>query len=433
MDQVLHWVDQYGYIILFLSLCLELIALPVPTEVLMAYVGFLSYQHQMNGVLSVFVAAFGSFAGMTIAYWIGFKLGYPFFQRHGHRFHLGPERLEKVSGTFNRHGTKFLVVSYFIPGVRHLTGYFSGITRIRYRSFAFFSGIGAIIWTGTFITLGELMGPKWQLIETSAKKYMVLLIVLLIIAGLVVYLVKTNLDNIKKGILTGAVAIFSTFQSRRRLKLLITAAAAIFIVFVSFSIGLMQDFVGRDFGDFNHTVLLISGSIFQEEWGDVIQSFLYLSNYWFLAGVAVLIALWILAKGKNRWLEFRMLLLLVGGGIVYVKILDFLFSRVMVWLRLPPTLLPSFRGDELVMTVLVYGFFAFLLSRHVSSYRIKIFATLLVLLILFVVGVGHLYFDMQLPSDIAAGYVFGGVWLSFIVLILEVFRLIRMNYEAESG
>ena len=53
---------------------------------------------------------------MTISYWIGYKLGVPFFHKHGHRIHLGPDRLEKMSNWFENYGNKLLLIAYFIPG-----------------------------------------------------------------------------------------------------------------------------------------------------------------------------------------------------------------------------------------------------------------------------------------------------------------------------
>lgn len=432
MNTFLQWLSEYGYIILFLSMFLELIAFPIPTELLMAYSGFLVFQHQLNWAACVFAAGSGCFLGVTLSYWIGFKLGYPFFHRYGRRLHLGPERLDKVSDVFKKHGLKFLLISYFIPGVRHLTGYFSGITQIRYRNFGLFSAMGLFIWTSTFITLGDLLGPKWRIIETSAKKYMVIIVILLIITGLVIYLIKVNLNRIKSFIIKSTVQINATFRSRGRLKLLITAAAVMFILFLSFSVGLIQDFVSRDFGEFNRTVLLISTSIFQQEWASVMNVFLYLSSYWGLAVVSLLTVGWILAKGKNRWLEFRLWVLLYAGGFAYVRVLHLLFGTAASSLHLTAMLIPVFQSEQLVMSVIVYGFFAFLLSRHVSSYSVKILTTILVLLVLFIVGVGHLYFDLQLPSDVAAGYVFGGVWLSFTVLLLEILRLVKLNFSPET-
>ncbi|MEH7075754.1 DedA family protein [Neobacillus drentensis] len=128
MNHITDYLDQYGYIVLFVSLILELIAIPLPGEVLMTYSGFLVFQGQLNWLISIFSASVGACIGMTLSYWIGYKLGKPFFYKYGHWFHMGPERLDKTSDWFTKHGNKLLFIAYFIPGVRHITGYFSGGT-----------------------------------------------------------------------------------------------------------------------------------------------------------------------------------------------------------------------------------------------------------------------------------------------------------------
>lgn len=128
MQFLTNLIEHYGYAVLFLSLMLELIALPLPGEFLMGYAGVLVFQGKLSWIISIVIAGVGSCTGMTISYWIGKKLGTPFFHKHGHRIHLGPDRLEKTAKWFKNYGNKLLLIAYFIPGVRHITGYFSGIT-----------------------------------------------------------------------------------------------------------------------------------------------------------------------------------------------------------------------------------------------------------------------------------------------------------------
>ena len=141
MQFLTNWIEHYGYVILFLSLMLELIAHPIPGEFLMGYAGVLVFQGKLSWIISIIIAGIGSCTGMTISYWIGNKLGIPFshngnaddqIHKHGHRIHLGPDRLEKISKWFKNYGNKLLLIAYFIPGVRHITGYFSGITQISF-------------------------------------------------------------------------------------------------------------------------------------------------------------------------------------------------------------------------------------------------------------------------------------------------------------
>jgi membrane protein DedA with SNARE-associated domain len=207
------YIDQFGYIVLFIALMLEMIAFPLPGEVLMGYSGFLVYQGHLNWVLSIIIAGIGASIGMTLSYWIGSKLGTPFFMKHGHRFHMGPERMEKTSRWFSKHGNKLLIIAYFIPGIRHITGYFSGITRIPFRTFALFAYSGAFLWVTVFISLGKILGPQWELFHSSVKKYLIIggIAAAIILVGIYLYkMYKVQLKHAAIRLLHFALRIFHT-------------------------------------------------------------------------------------------------------------------------------------------------------------------------------------------------------------------------------
>lgn len=75
----------------------------------------------------------------------------------------------------------------------------------------------------------------------------------------------------------------------------------------------------------------------------------------------------------------------------------------------------TFPSEYTLMATAVYGFIAFLLIRHLKNPVGRVF-----------VGISRLYFKVEYPSDITAGYVFGGVWLSLNIVLLEINRLLRM-------
>ncbi|WP_077614713.1 VTT domain-containing protein [Caenibacillus caldisaponilyticus] len=427
METFLHLVNQYGAVILFVSLMLELIALPIPTEPMMSYVGYLVYQGQQSFILSILAAALGSFTGMNVAYWIGRKLGYPFFKKHGDKFHLGPERLDKVENIFRRHGAKFLLIVCFIPGLRHLSGYVSGISRLSYRRFAIFSALGVILWTTTFIGLGDLLGPQWMLIEKSLKKYIVLIGVIAIAAALLFWLVSFNLGRIKAWILSVAERIEQGDRARFRLKLLITCVAIVFIFFVSVTVGLIQDYFGRDFDDFNRVFSIVFWHLFRATgWGPVMRMVWMFASPLFLFVVTLLAGVWIVWRSRDSALEIQSLALLIVGGFMYMEGIRHLFRWLAQWFHWSFVGVPPFPDDRLILATLVYGFSAFIVSRHAVSHGVKMFNFLAVLMILIATGLAGVYFGVQPPSGIIAGYMFGGVWLSFVILILEIARLLRL-------
>lgn len=193
------WMDQYGYLILFLALMLELIIFGIPTEILMAYAGFLVFQGKMDWTMAILIAGIGSSMGISISYFIGRKLGYSFFNKFGHRIMMGPERLDKFSGWYGKYGFALIVVAYFIPGVRHITGYFSGVTRISFPKFAAFAYLGAFTWVSVYVSLGVALGPQWQIVHHSTK-YLILGSVLLALVAVVIFLYKLLKGRVKKGI-----------------------------------------------------------------------------------------------------------------------------------------------------------------------------------------------------------------------------------------
>ena len=198
MERLTSLLNNYGYIIIFISLFLELLALPLPGEILMAYCGFLVFQGKLNYPLSIITAALGAICGITTSYYIGIKLKRKFFENYGKYVHLGPDKLDKISQWFNKFGNKLLTIAYFIPGVRHVTGYVSGITKITFKKFAIHAYLGAVLWTFIFITLGKYLGSNWSNIEKYTSRYLIIAVSVIVIIAAAIYAYKLYYERIKK-------------------------------------------------------------------------------------------------------------------------------------------------------------------------------------------------------------------------------------------
>ncbi len=153
---------KYGYSVLFFGLLLEFVALPFPGETTMAFAGFLSYTGKLDFFTLIVVAFAGTTAGMTLTYFVGLKAGMPFIQRYGKWFLFSPTKLEKTQKWFERYGSFLIFIGYFIPGVRHFTGYFAGIIALPFRKFALYAYSGAIFWVVLFLSIGKVFGPQWM-------------------------------------------------------------------------------------------------------------------------------------------------------------------------------------------------------------------------------------------------------------------------------
>jgi membrane protein DedA with SNARE-associated domain/membrane-associated phospholipid phosphatase len=427
MSFFIHLLEQYGYWVLFLALMLELIALPLPGEFIMTYAGLIVYQGQLNWFISILAAGTGACIGMTLSYWIGYRMGTPFIEKYGSRLHFGPEKLQSVSGWYQRYGNRMLLIAFYIPGVRHITGYFSGITRLPFRKYAAFAYTGAFIWVSIFISLGKLLGPKWEIYHHMINRYMIIIGLLSAVIYLCIYVYRKKKDVLWVRLESILNQSFVRYRSMGKVKFIVIAAFAVFVLFVSLLIGLIQDFLANEFAVFDEVAGYIVLQIFDQGWARAMNNIALLGTYRYFVPVFVVTGLWICFKGKERILELTILALVIIGGEGLNEVLRIWFHRS------GPVGAPTeltFPSEQTMLMFTIYGFAAYLLFRHYGKFLIRVMAVLGVIVISLVVGISLVFLNVQYPSDVAAGYVFGGVWLSMNVILLEVFRMMR-NFKRD--
>jgi membrane protein DedA with SNARE-associated domain/membrane-associated phospholipid phosphatase len=414
------WMDQFGYYVLGLGLMLELLALPLPGEILMSYAGLLAFQDQLNWFWCIVVAGAGSSIGMTISYAIGYKLGQPFIEKYGARIHIGPDKLRKTSVWFERYGNKVLLFAYYIPGVRHFTGYFSGVTRMPFRTYMMYAYTGAFIWAGIFISFGKLLGPQWERYHSTITKYMLIagIISAFVLGG--AYLIRKYRQKLYGTCVTLLRQAVRAFHSLGRVKLLIVVIAAAFLGLFSLMAGLIQDFLASEFADFDAVTDYLVHRMFTPNWSIWMERFMVLASPRVLLPLTVLSLIWVAVKGRNRLLEAGFMCIGLVGGVVWAELLRRLFHRVGPGLELY-----SFPSSQTLMLIVMIGFAVYLFVRHINVAWIRTVVPLVALAMTLLYGISLVYFNLQYPSDVAAGFVFGGVWLSLNALLLEIFRFIR--------
>jgi membrane protein DedA with SNARE-associated domain/membrane-associated phospholipid phosphatase len=422
-------LEQYGYWVLFFALLLELIALPLPGEFIMIYAGLIVFQGDLNWFLSIIVAGSGACLGVTISYWIGYRLGTPFVEKYGSKFHFGPDKLHSVSRWFLTYGNKMLLIAFFIPGVRHFTGYFSGMTRLPFRKYAVYAYSGALIWVMIFISIGKVLGPNWVRYHHSVNRYMMILGLISVIVYVSIYVYRKNKVWIRIQMISILDQAFQRYRSMGRVKFIIITAFAAFIMFFSLMLGLIQDFIGHEFSLFDEVTSYIVHEIFDPSWSDVMNRFAMLGTYYVFVPLIIFTCVWIWFRGKDRLLELTFLVIVIIVGEVLNEGLQVLFHRMgPTGVRLGFT----FPSEQTLLTITVCGFAAFLLVRHYGDFKTRALASSLVIILCLLVGISRIFFNVQYASDVVAGYVFGGVWVTLNVILLEVFRIARLYKVSRS-
>ncbi|MED1203471.1 VTT domain-containing protein [Heyndrickxia acidicola] len=429
MNALIHLLNEYGYIVLFFSLMLELIIIPIPNEALMSYVGVLAFQGKMNLILSILVAGLGGIIGASISYWIGYKLGGPFFKKYGRYIHMGPEKMEKMEHWYSKYGKVLLVVSYIIPGIRHVASIISGVIKLPFRSFAVFSYIGVFLWAGTFIFLGYSLGPKWDKYQGEIKKWLVLASIIAGIAVLAYIVIKANRQFIKESMKLIFHATFKRYKSFVKVKILLLFMLILFAALFALMIGMIQDFIANEFGHFNIVFRTLVYSIFTPGWSGIISIVYAIASVKVLSVLAVLTVLIVLLNRKNIWLELLFFAITLIGTLLFSTgihwLFRFLFSNKQISSHFP--------DQPAMFIVSIGGFLLYTLFRHRRNYHAITILLVLFLGVLAAYSVSVVSIQTAEPSDIMAGYVFSGAWTSGMFFALEIFRFLSLLKKEQNG
>jgi len=417
---LIHYITQYGYPGIYIILGISILGLPIPDEFLLTFVGFLSFSGQLNPVLAIFSAATGSMTGITIAYFLGrfFEVRVlPYLEKHA-----GGDRLEKVLKWYHRHGGKLLTVGYFIPGVRHLSGYVAGLSHLSYRSFAFFAYLGALLWTTLFIVLGRILGSHWETILPILHRYSVLLGVTAAILFLAFYLLYKNHERWGAWLTAEFMRLPGRYLSLGKRRLLITVEGVIFLALFIFLMGLIQDFVAHEVAQFD-TLVASWLQLVSPPWViDFMQQINALGTHVVILSV-YLVAVFVLWRVTKRWAHVLPLTLALGGGTIVDQLFRFIFrgETVNIFENIVPFHAPS--TGFLLAGLSFYAVLGYLIGRE-RAWRTQLYLLIGELLLLFLLGLSPIFLHIHTPSTMVTALTVGSLWALVCVFLYE-FHLYR--------
>ena len=141
------------------------IGLIAPGELAVVIGGVAAGQGHIQIALLILLVWGCAFAGDTVSFLLGRRLGREFLIRHGPKVKLTPERLEQVERFFARHGGKTILIGRFIGLVRALAPFVAGASKMAPRRFLPYSFLAAGVWSATLSILGYVF---WQSFDQAA-------------------------------------------------------------------------------------------------------------------------------------------------------------------------------------------------------------------------------------------------------------------------
>jgi membrane protein DedA with SNARE-associated domain len=164
-------LDNYGYLAVAAFVTLEDFGVPVPGETILILGAVYAGTGRLNVLLVGLIGFLAAVLGDNIGFAIGHFGGRRLVERYGRYVFITPERLDKATGFFERHGGKVVVVARFIEGLRQANGIIAGITRMHWARFVMFNAIGAALWVAVWTSVGYFSGNHIDTIYNEATRY----------------------------------------------------------------------------------------------------------------------------------------------------------------------------------------------------------------------------------------------------------------------
>lgn len=187
-EHITAFIDATGYVSVYALMVLESMVFPIPSEAVMPFAGFLVVTGKFTLAGVVIASTLGSITGSLVSYWMGAKGGEPFFRRFGKYFLLDMHELEATQRFFRKRGPAAVLISRFIPVVRHLISIPAGVGRMPLAPFCIYTVIGAGLWNTILAVAGIKLKQNWdELMHYSHAIDIGVLAILVALAGLYIY------------------------------------------------------------------------------------------------------------------------------------------------------------------------------------------------------------------------------------------------------
>lgn len=148
------FVQNYGYLAIFVLMLMESSTLPVPSEVVLPLAGLLAAKGLLSFPIAFIAALLGAIVGSLIDYAIGYYIGKDIVYKHLRLFHIKKESLDGFDEWFEKNGIAAVFLTRLVPVVRTVVNFPAGFAKMNLKEFLAYSVAGLIIWDLVLMAFG---------------------------------------------------------------------------------------------------------------------------------------------------------------------------------------------------------------------------------------------------------------------------------------
>ena len=155
-------LSNLGYLGVVVLMAIESACIPLPSELIMPFAGYLVFKGQLTLWGVAFAGALGCVLGSLVAYYVGLWGGRPLVRRYGRYLLISHHDLDLADRWFARHGDITILIGRLLPVVRTFIAFPAGVARMPMAKFLIYTFVGSLIWCWALAWVGQSLGEHWD-------------------------------------------------------------------------------------------------------------------------------------------------------------------------------------------------------------------------------------------------------------------------------
>lgn len=178
---IIQVISDIGYLGIIITMSIESACIPLPSEIIMPFSGYLASVGRFNIWLVSVAGALGCVFGSIAAYWVGIWGGRAFIFRYGKYVLISHKDLATAERFFERYGDWAIFFSRLMPIVRTFISLPAGIARMHFTKFIIYTFLGSLPWCFALAYVGKVLGENWQNIRGYFRGADIVIIVVILL------------------------------------------------------------------------------------------------------------------------------------------------------------------------------------------------------------------------------------------------------------
>ena len=176
---ITKYIASLGYWGIALGMAIESCNIPLPSEVILPFGGFLVAQGKLNFFLAALAGNIGGTVGSIVSYYIGSKGGRPLLERYGRYFWVSRRELALADEWFARWGEATVFFTRLMPVIRTFISLPAGVARMDFKRFVVYTFFGSLPWSLFLTCLGVKLGQHWEILREWFHRADIVIVVVL--------------------------------------------------------------------------------------------------------------------------------------------------------------------------------------------------------------------------------------------------------------